>query len=237
MKCWEQYSDEETMVGGIWKKRAKENLGKCLGHRKCRCCCCSVAVRLLTSLACDSDNVLKIEVFTFAAKAPYFQLEDTPHPKVSLPHAKVHAILFLMLQLIISMCLFFIPLSFWIFILSWIVAELVGTGQQKSVCVLVRVFSNNLITVLLNPCQNINGQRVAQFSPFGTFWSWMSFCTKLWLEKTLLWWPCYAFVKTSWFHFWKKETVFSPRASDRPGIFCKTFPAGGRCCSAMVSLA
>lgn len=161
------------------KKRTKENLGKCLGHRKCRCCCCSVAVRLATSLACDSDNVLKIEVFTFAAKAQYFQLEDTPHPKVSLPHAKVHAILFLMLQLIISMCLFFIPLSFWIFILSCIVAELVGTGQQKSMCVLVRVFSNNLIIVLLNPCQNINGQRVAQFSPFGTFWSWMSFCTKL----------------------------------------------------------
>jgi len=74
-----------------------------------------VVVRLATSLACDSDNFLKIEVFTFAAKAQYFQLEDsfpTPFPKVSLPHAKLHAILFLMLPLIISVCLFFILLSF-----------------------------------------------------------------------------------------------------------------------------
>lgn len=86
-----------------YEKRTKENLGRCLRHRKCtsRCCCCSVTVRLATLLACDSDNFLQIEVFTFPVEAQYFQLEDI------LP-TEDFILSFLMLQLVISMCLFFL---------------------------------------------------------------------------------------------------------------------------------
>lgn len=66
------------------------------------------------------------------------------------------------------MSIFFILLSLWV--LSRIVTELVEIGQEKSVCACVgESFSNNLITMLLNPCQNRSGQQVAQSSPFGTF--------------------------------------------------------------------
>lgn len=126
-----------------------------------------------------------------------------PPPKgmcVSLPCAEVRAILFLMPQLIISLCLVFHP-AFIFGTFSWVVAELVGPYQLGSVCVLVRVFSSNLITVLLNPSQNTNSQQAAEFSPIGTFWSCMSLCTKLCLQKTLLWWPWYAktsFLQSQW---------------------------------------
>lgn len=141
MKCWEQYSDEETMVGWIWKKTPKENQGEVWGTGNVPANVVAVVWLLdLKHLWHVTDNFFKIEVFTFAANAQYFQLEDccpTPHLEVSLTHAKLHAIC--MLQLIF-VCPFFILLLFWTFILSWIVAELVGTGQQKGVCVLVRGF-------------------------------------------------------------------------------------------------
>lgn len=110
---------------------------------------------------CDSDNFSQMEVFKFPVKAQYFELEDT------LPTQNC-MLLFLMLQLVISMCLDFILLSLWV--LNRIVTELVETGQQKSVCACVgENFSNNLITMLINFCQNRSGQQVAQFSPFGMF--------------------------------------------------------------------